>query len=475
MQISDRKIIGILIILQLVICIPFLNSFPIALDEPFSIYYSQQSLAEIWEMLSQENNPPLHFFLLHFWIKCFGIGVFSVRSLSLVFSIITIVPLFYLGKSLMSRKYAILVVLLFCFSNFNHYHALEARTYSLLVLLYVSIVWTIYRIVFEKKQLWLTLGVLNGLLLYTHYLAAFIIGVEFLILLLFMRQLTKRQGLFLVLSLIISGVIYIPGIILFMTRLGHFSNEGTWVVMPVYSELYGNIVRFMNGKIAVLILIGLTGGVAVLNRGVVLESLREKIKSKQAFFVVAAFLIPYCGMFLVSVVFQPVFIDRYLLYTTPVLYLIVVLLVEIVLKHYRFKQIWPLFLLPMLLTFNFKPELLRESDQIAKHIKSIEGESTVIVISPPFYDLTFLYHYDIEAFKNYQGKEDYIKNNQMIKAYGKGDLILDARSEHVIFLDANASFLYPENGIITELNKGYDCIDSARFKGNYSIFEFKKK
>ena len=75
---SDRKIILGLIILQLAICLPMLNQFPIALDEPFSIFHSQQPIQEFWKIFEQGNNPPLHFLLLHVWIKLYGISAFAV-------------------------------------------------------------------------------------------------------------------------------------------------------------------------------------------------------------------------------------------------------------------------------------------------------------------------------------------------------------------------------------------------------------
>ena len=98
-EIKDYKIIIGLITLQLLVTLPFISSAPISIDEPFSIFYAQQDIGEFLPFLNQGNNPPLHFILLHYWINLFGISSFSVRSLSLLFSILTIPVLYNFGKN----------------------------------------------------------------------------------------------------------------------------------------------------------------------------------------------------------------------------------------------------------------------------------------------------------------------------------------------------------------------------------------
>ena len=141
---NNSLVLAGLIIIQLVVCLPFITSFPIALDEPFSIFWAQQDLSEMSTLFKTENNPPLHFVLLHFWIKLFGISAFAVRSLSLVFSLISVAILFKLALKFLSKEISIFVVLLFITSSFNHFHALEARTYSLVVLLFMLILYDLF-------------------------------------------------------------------------------------------------------------------------------------------------------------------------------------------------------------------------------------------------------------------------------------------------------------------------------------------
>ena len=61
-------------------------------DESFTLYMALQSLPDIVAMLTRGDNPPLWETLLHFWTKVFGISEVAIRSLSLIFSALTVIP-----------------------------------------------------------------------------------------------------------------------------------------------------------------------------------------------------------------------------------------------------------------------------------------------------------------------------------------------------------------------------------------------
>ncbi|MFT4602742.1 MAG: putative membrane protein, partial [Arenicella sp.] len=90
----DILILLLLLILQLVISVPFIDSYPIELDEPFTIYHSSRPLSETIPMLLEGNNPPLHYVLQHFWQGLLGIEPAAVRSFSLLISLIFIAVIY---------------------------------------------------------------------------------------------------------------------------------------------------------------------------------------------------------------------------------------------------------------------------------------------------------------------------------------------------------------------------------------------
>ena len=69
--------------------------------------------------VSNQNQSPLWFFLADFLYKIFGITLFSARLTSIIFSTLTILLVFLLGKELFNKKIAVLAAFLFTISGFS--------------------------------------------------------------------------------------------------------------------------------------------------------------------------------------------------------------------------------------------------------------------------------------------------------------------------------------------------------------------
>ena len=463
---NERFIVIGLIGLQLALCIPVLNSFPIGLDEPFSIFYAQQDFSEMWVMFSNENNPPLHFMLLHYWMELFGNSPWSVRSLSLLFSVLAIPVIWTLGRKILTTPYAVLFVLFFILGSFNHYHAVEARVYSLFVLLFALVFLELYKMLFDDRKSFRKLAFWNALLLYSHYLGGFVIVTELLILLIFFRKMTLRKWGSVGISLVISGILYIPGIQLFFSRIEHFSGKGTWVPEAHWTELYGNIVRFCNSKWAVVALgaAGLICAVVALKKN--RAEIFTKIKSSKVLFVTLAFAIPYLGLFVMSKVFQPVFLDRYLLFTTVPLFLGMALLLEIVSDKITKGWLALAFVLPFAITSQYIPANNRADDELAAYVRKIKTPGTGIFLCPEFYDLTFMYYYDRSIFEDYKNF-DIRQADERISSLC---VPCSFNSDTIIWVDAGSEFIYSDRkGVHESRLKSPGLMNDSTFAGNYHV------
>ena len=457
-----------LMILQLALCLPVLNSFPIGLDEPFSIFYAQQNPSEIWEMLGREDNPPLHFYLLHYWMNLFGDSAWSVRSLSLLFSTLTIPVLWKLGRHFLNRDFTVVFILMFILSTFNHYHAVEARTYSLLVLLFALILFELKTLLFEgnfsvwRFMLW------NALILYTHYLAAIVIGVEIALLIVLFRKLTWNKTFLVFLSWIVSAVLYIPGIKLLLVRSSNYSDKGTWVPEPHWSELYGNINRFCNSKYAVVAFAVMVLVAAVWNYRKTLHSFLSKTFTSKFWFATVAFGVPYFGMYVLSIAIVPVsiFLDRYLLFTTIPLFLALTILMESASgdKLNSWKSL--VFILPFAFTCKYLPDSNRADDELAAYVRSIRNDKSLILICPDFYYRTFMYHYDIEAFRDYTTIREHMSNSGIWPAcfWVAG---LDS-FDNQILIDTDGEAL---DGL--ELLQSENLLNDSTFAGNFHVTQLR--
>lgn len=474
-EIKDYKIIIGLIALQLLVTLPFISASPISIDEPFSIFYAQQDIGEFLPFLNQGNNPPLHFVFLHYWIDLFGISPLAVRSLSLLFSILTIPVLFRFGKKILNRNFSVLLIGFFIFSTFNHYHALEARVYSLMVLFTVLIFDELYNLIFLQKFNFIKLAFWNALLMYSHYLGGVVVVVEVVVLALFVFKLTKQKIIYFVFSGIISLLLYFPALLLLFERVGDFSKNGTWVARPNVSELYGNIIRFFNGNYSIL-LIGIVIFILVFynRKSLIKDKLRSLFSGKNVF-VFLVFGLSYFGMYLFSILKQPIFIDRYILFTTPFLFVSFLIVVKYLMFEREAKIVLLLLVIPMVVFCKYIPDTDRNPNEIANYVNELKLENSQVLICPPFYDLTFLYHFDKKSFVNYKDV-NVTDNIHSIYSVDKALLNLLKRiNESVFFVDANSEFLFPDNSILKDLNSNFNLVEKKGFKGGYVVYQFSNK
>ena len=465
MNAREKIALLLLIALHLSINIPLLGHLTIDLDEPFSIFHAQHSPDELFGLFRNENNPPLHFVLLHFWIKLFGIGPEAVRSLSLLFSMLTIPVLYRIGKRFVNHTGAIILPVLFIFSDFHHYYALEARSYSLLVLEFSVLLFYILKVLLEggTRKDFLLIGLLNALLFYTHYISLYFFPAEALVFLVFSRQLQLRR---LAIALASFTVCVIPWLPVLLTRVKTVSSGGTWVPKPQFSELYGFVNKFFNDKWALLALVASLTILLLLNRrelASVLFGNRKKI-------IVAALLfgIAYVGAFAVSLKFSSIFLDRYLFFLTIPLFF----LVAVMFSCFRFGSIvFTAFLAIYLLRFDLYPENNRNSAQIASDAQQVRPSK--IFIAPNYYDLAFLYHYNKRIFTapDEQTFRKMEKEAGIIPVYPTDKKVFTGNSESILLItgkDAGAARTKLEE----QLEAAYEVKNRNVYPGGYETVLF---
>lgn len=463
LNLSDRTLIVLLVLLQLAVCLPFISSFPIALDEPFSIFWAQQDVGEMVTALNQGNNSPLHFLLLNFWERIFGISPLAVRSLSLLLSMATIPLLFALARKVLARDFAALVVGVFIFSRFNHFHAMEARMYSLLVLESTACLLLLYELIFENKIRPFLLVLTFTTLLYTHYLGIIVIGSGALVSVIFWKHIDRKIWGKLVLSFLFSAVLFYPGLVVLITRFQEGA-ASSWVPEAQYSELYGNIIRFFNNTISFLVISGILLVSLMLKTGMKLRTLFTGLLGARQTFFLLCFLVPYLGMFIYSRLISPIFLDRYLLFTSIPLYLYFgVLAMHCIDLRHKFVLV-PALIVILASSVDFVPDVNRQPDLIASKVRELKTSGSAILIAPPYYDLTFLYHYNRTYFSNYSNKGTYNGGEIIMGVYHFSDFVPTESIHKIIVVDDNSDLVYPENNVFKDASEW----GVSEFEQNYA-------
>ena len=298
---------------------------------------------EVCSVLNSKNflhdwNPPLYFIILHYWIKLFGVSEFTLRFPSLVFSVISIPCLFFLGKQIFNRRVGLYASLVMCLSSFHLWYAQEARPYSLSVLLSILSTYFFYRFLTEGK---IKLGIIYilffilGLYSNVTYYHLFLLSTQLLAVVIFIRKniYLKLFSFFCLIFLVFS------------LRLGHFiskflyANGGFWIPTP---SLKSPIITIENFNLGYNVSAGLYWFsdliVLIILALVFLTVIRKKEWKRNFIFVAILSFLPLALAFVFSKIFFPVYLDRGLIIFSPYYYLLLGLGIDY-LENKRLKKI----------------------------------------------------------------------------------------------------------------------------------------
>jgi uncharacterized membrane protein len=139
-------------------------------DEIFSVHAAGMDFQNLlWFVAQDLIHPPLFYILLKTWIMIGGESLFWLRFFSVFFSIMSLLPLFFLCRELKLSYSTISLALFFLAANGCLIkYAQEVRMYSVLLFFALFSMWLFVRFLHLGKNIWILTAV-NVLLIYTHY------------------------------------------------------------------------------------------------------------------------------------------------------------------------------------------------------------------------------------------------------------------------------------------------------------------
>lgn len=315
----DRHPVGAaatVVLVNLALKLPTVGSDSLWLDESVSLWMAiaPPSLAA---RAAHDTAPPLHHVVLCVWGSAFGLSLESARALSAVLSAATAGVLFELARRHFGVATALISAALFLVSRLHFYFAQEARCYALVGLLCV-ISFLLFLDLFERPSWWraAALGVVNAALPYAHYVAGFAVAAQ---LVAAVAVAGRRRAAFLryAASVVLALALFSPWIaILPWAR----TQEGAIWIRSATPGQIGWVLRRLVGSGTVLAAYGgITFGALVL--GLVRPGPRRASPFAVLVVLLWAFL-PVALTYAASLI-QPMFVDRYVLYTSLALFLLI--------------------------------------------------------------------------------------------------------------------------------------------------------
>ena len=433
----------------------------ICLDEPYSVFNAQKSVAEIINIsTSGEPTPPLFMLLIHFWIELFGIGSFSVRFLPLIFNSFTVLFIYFAGKRFIGFWAGFAASGLFLFSTYHFFHGLETRTYSLVSLETAASLYFYLRYADNLKDRKALAGLIisNLLLIYSHYFGWFVIFSQVISSFLYTRNL-KMLFRFMIppFATFLGFTPMIPVLIKQFAK----STRGTWLNPPRPFDYLNQLYFFLNHKVVFwMVVIVIAVGILFT----IILVIRKKWKSFNIS-VLVLFLwwfVPYSIMFFASSK-TPMFNSRYILFTSIGLYLFIGAFINFLFQGNKYLE--PLIVLTVV-TFMFVYIRIlpnhfgyREVSKSVDFVKSAENENSIILIYPVWSDFQFNYYYNQEIFQDHVNYYNVMKENDLYRVWGLPN------TKQVIAAHPNRRIIYIQDGAIKDQKISvFRFLDSAFIK-----------
>ncbi|MCB0127839.1 MAG: glycosyltransferase family 39 protein, partial [Caldilineaceae bacterium] len=150
------------------------------MDESWSLWAVRDGWLNLWQRVADDAHPPLYFLLLHGWTLAVGETPFAARYLSAGSGLLALAITYALAQRLFDRATALVALLWLGSSGLWVYYTRETRMYTLVIALAALSLWS-YAHWLARPRSWralLVLALTNGMLLYAHYAAFFLISAQ---------------------------------------------------------------------------------------------------------------------------------------------------------------------------------------------------------------------------------------------------------------------------------------------------------
>ena len=212
--------------------------------------YPTRPIDEIIFEVGVTHWPPAYFFGVAAWGNLVGWSEFSTRVLGLFIGLLSVSAIYRLGLTLFDKRIGILSAILLGSSVYFVFYAHELRGYILYIFLTIACIYLYWKLTHQttlSRQTVLYFIISSAILMYTHYLAIFVVITIGLYHVFFARQVKNWENIFF--SFILIGISYLPW--LFIGILSAYSvskwQEGlsSQVIITTMLSSYNNSLWFI--------------------------------------------------------------------------------------------------------------------------------------------------------------------------------------------------------------------------------------
>lgn len=370
-----------------------------AANSPFPYFYQQ--FIQDWV------HPPLFHFLARAWVYVFGISDISGRLVALLFGVLSIPLIYWLGKMISGSKVGLMAASLLALSPVHIYHSQYGRHYSLFVFFVLLSMIGFLKVYHQPndRNCGIFYCLSSILLVYTHYFGWLIVFCQSLFFI--FRRFTFLRRWVLLQSFILLS--YIPWIFLVLKfTMDPVSNQvlvpGSnqylvphigWMGRPSLSEPLNTLALF-NGNLPLFhqrnLGLWLLGGISILSIKSIFSN--DKKNLEKILFLFSCVIIPFILVFIVSYTLQPIWLLRAMLLSVPAWYL----LISLGSQQFTSKKITiglmiiPILWMSLASCYYVSSEHRMPFEQIAKYLERESGNGDQILVENSWL-ANSLFHY----------------------------------------------------------------------------------
>ncbi len=454
-----------LVALNIALKIPFLGSSSLFLDEAVAIFETQGSISDTIAFSAKDPTPPQYYLLLGLWCKVFGISEFSARFPSMLFSAMTAAAIFWIGNRFSSTRTGLYAALVFTFSNVVIAFSHESRAYALASMLMVLSYGAFLALVHAQDRHWrpaLALGLVNVLLLYTHYLTAMGIAAEAMLALWMLRGRLKAFLHYGVSQAFVVAA-WLPWLMMNRSRIKD-SKVTSWLEPPDLEKLRLAFTEFAGGDaLAVIAAISILVGTMVLIGRFVRRN--PPVESGFPTLTYGVWFLGAIGLqVLVSHVYMPVFGVRYALYAVPGACLLLgALWASLPVPGILRNALVLAYLGVALLGLNLNPQKIEQWRDAVAQVRAIQDSKTGMVINAYYQSVPFAYYYNPAYFKDEPGSLPFLLANDHIHCGMDSSIVPvidDSLITSVILVLSHDQLVDPDGTLIDFMNRHY-CLNQV--------------
>jgi len=481
---SFYTILCLVLILSAAVRIYGLTKQSIWLDEAISVMISEKSFTEIIYKLKDDVHPPLHYFMLHVWIKVFGAGELSTRAFVCMFGILLIPVIYYVGSSLFTPRIGLISAFIASIGQFHVRYSQEVRMYSMLPLIGLLSIFFLYKsLTTDRKGYWIGYTLCTILAMYTHYYGIFIAASGIVFFLIYANAYQTNVKKFF-LSQGVIAILYLPWLpILVLRHYGspriipwiphmqpHFISETFLHYCGLTFNRDGSIffgLIFWTG-LAIFLGCFLAGVFSIKKyKNIVIPYIQKDMK----LLLLLCYLLVTLAIPMLISIKKPIFLpSRYSIAAWPVFPLVLGLGIAKIHYRYVFRAILGfMFLVSSISLYDHNFIWVKSYDRsIANFLKSKVSEKDLIVFIPSWIDIPIKYylHMPFQSL-GYPGISD--------GEFGKKDIPWDPYD----MVDLAKSKIKGSSGKIFYVHKIQNWIKDAQtvkrlFNKNFTNIEVKK-